>query len=265
MIAWPATPPVRRRTYKLGAMTRLLAFDTSTEAMSIALSLPDRTLAFEGVGGMLASQRLIPGILSLLAQGQVSLAQLDAIAFGSGPGAFTGLRTACSVAQGLALGSGKPVLALDSLMLVAQDALESTQAADGFDLWVAMDARMDEVYAARYRWSSTAMAQGSWHTLAAPAVYSLGALHERWHAQPPECIAGSAIDAFGERLQTGAAKLVPATRSRAAALAPLARAAWARGEVVDAALALPVYLRDKVAQTTAEREAARAAAPSVPA
>jgi tRNA threonylcarbamoyladenosine biosynthesis protein TsaB len=240
---------------KLGRMTRLLAFDTSTEVMSIALHLPDRTLRFEGEGGALASARLVPEILALLAQGGCTLAQLDAIGFGRGPGAFTGLRSACSVAQGLALGSGKPVLPLDSLLLVAQDALDASGCGDGFDCWVAMDARMDEIYAARYLWSG-----GRWQGLSAPELTRPPQLNERWVTEPPTCIAGTALAVFGERLQCGAARQQPATRSRAAALAKLALAGWRAGAAVDAALALPLYVRDKVAQTTAERDAARAAA-----
>jgi tRNA threonylcarbamoyladenosine biosynthesis protein TsaB len=230
-------------------MSRLLAFDTSTEVMSIALRQPGSTLVVDAPGGAQASARLIPEILTLLARGACRLAELDAIAFGAGPGAFTGLRTACSVAQGLALGAGKPVLAIDSLLIVAQDAAGD----DAFDGWVAMDARMDEVYAAPYRRSGAA-----WQALAAPALWTLAALNARWTAEPPVLVAGSALEAFGARLQCGAARRVPQARSRAAALAELAQQAWARGAAVDAALALPVYLRDKVALTTAEREAARA-------
>lgn len=231
-------------------MTRLLAFDTSTEVMSIALVGPDTALLVEAEGGAQASARLIPEILALLARGSCRLAELDAIAFGAGPGAFTGLRTACSVAQGLALGAGKPVLAIDSLRIVAQDA-----ASDGaFDGWVAMDARMDEVYAACYR-----TCPGGWEVRVAPALWTLPALNARWAVEPPRLVAGSALEAFGDRLGAGAAQRVSHARSRAAALAVLARAAWHAGPALDPALALPVYLRDKVALTTSEREAARVA------
>lgn len=230
-------------------MARLLAFDTSTEVMSIALDQPGTTLLHEAAGGAQASARLIPEIRALLARGACRLAELDAIAFGAGPGAFTGLRTACSVAQGLALGARKPVLPIDSLRIVAQDAAE----AGAFDGWVAMDARMDEVYAARYR-----LAGGRWELLSAPALWTLPALNARWAAEPPLLVAGSALEAFGARLACGAARRVPHPASRAAALAALARQAWEQGGAVDAALALPVYLRDKVALTTAEREAAKA-------
>jgi tRNA threonylcarbamoyladenosine biosynthesis protein TsaB len=233
-------------------MPRLLAFDTSTEAMSIALQLPDRTLTFEGDGGAQASARLIPEVMALLVRGGCTLQDLDTIGFGRGPGAFTGLRTACSVAQGFALGAGKPVLPIDSLLIVAQDALEPT--AEPLDCWVAMDARMAEIYAARYRW-----ADGRWQTVVSPCLIDVPALSAVWHHEPPACVAGSALVAFADQLRCGAARQVPQPRSRAVALAQLAQAAWEAGEAVDAALALPIYVRDKVAQTTVERDAARAA------
>jgi tRNA threonylcarbamoyladenosine biosynthesis protein TsaB len=117
-----------------------------------------------------------------------------------------------------------------------------------------MDARMDEVYAAHYR-----HAGGRWQVLDAPMLCRPDTLNAHWATAPPAFVAGTAITAFGDRLHTGAAPLRPATHSRADALARLAEAAWRDGAAVDAALALPVYLRDKVAQTTAERDAARAA------
>jgi tRNA threonylcarbamoyladenosine biosynthesis protein TsaB len=234
---------------------RLLAFDTSTEALAVALVLPGQIGVVETEGGALASARLIPEALGLLARAGCTLQQLDAIAFGRGPGAFTGLRTACSVAQGLALGAAKPVLAIDSLMLVADDACADDDGNE-IDCWVAMDARMDEIYAACFR-----RARGRWQTLRAPCLLGADALNALWQHDAPACVAGTALTVFGERLRPGpAARQVAQPRSRAAALARLAQAAWAAGEAVDAALALPVYVRDKVASTTAERAAARAVA-----
>ncbi|WOB07832.1 tRNA (adenosine(37)-N6)-threonylcarbamoyltransferase complex dimerization subunit type 1 TsaB [Piscinibacter gummiphilus] len=235
-------------------MTRLLAFDTSTDAMSLALLTPQGRRARDEAGGAKASARLLPELLAMLADAGSTLQELDAIAFGCGPGAFTGLRTACSVAQGLAFGASKPVVPVDSLLIVAQDA--RTQLADDApaELWVAMDARMDEVYAGAYRWES-----GRWTVLSAPALYSVEALNAAWQSAPPTLVAGSALDAFGERLALGAAATVPRERSRAAALIEVAAQLLAEGRTVDATHALPVYLRDKVAQTTQEREAARAA------
>src|SRR5205809_5713118 len=143
-------------------MSRLLAFDTATERMSIALGAAGRVWTHEADGGAQASATLIPAILGLLAQAQLPLHELDAIAFGRGPGAFTGLRTACSVAQGLAFGAGKPVLPIDTLLAVAEDA----RAGDApQSIWVANDARMNEVYAAHYAFNGS-----GWSTLVAPLL-----------------------------------------------------------------------------------------------
>ena len=232
-------------------MTVLLAFDTATEQMSIGLAVHGRLTVPEAPGGALASAALIPAILALLDGAHITLRELDAIAFGRGPGAFTGLRTACSVAQGLAFGTAKPVLPIDTLLAVAEDARAG--AAD-MTVWVAMDARMNEVYAAGYRFSAQ-----RWQVMAGPMLITSEALNERWRASPPQHVAGNALAAFGERLQTFGAVLLPAAMPRAAALLALAQARWDDGGAVDAALALPLYVRDKVAQTTVERDAMRAA------
>jgi len=232
-------------------MTALLAFDTATEHMSIALAAGGRVFTHESAGGALASARLIPAVMALLEEAGVSLRELDAIAFGRGPGAFTGLRTACSVAQGLAFGANKPVLPIDSLLAVAEDARGGD--AD-HTVWVTMDARMDEIYAAQYAYRSA-----QWQVLDAPRLITPAALDERWLAEPPKRVAGNALPVFADRLRAGAAMLFPQALPRATAMLPLAQALWLQGGAVDAALALPLYLRDKVAQTTLEREATRAA------
>jgi len=224
-------------------MPSLLALDSSTDTMALALVTPGQTQVFEAQGGPQASARMLPEVKALLAAAGVQMAQLDAIAFGQGPGAFTGLRTACAVAQGLAFGLDKPVLAIDSLMLVAEDA--RTQGA-GDDVWVAMDARIGEIYAAHYRW-----ADGAWGVVEAPALYKPEALAAHWGA--PVAVAGTALTEYAEALGT-LPQAWPQARSRAAALGALALAAWQRGETRDATEALPVYVRDKVALTTAERE-----------
>ncbi len=232
-------------------MNALLAFDTATEQMSIALAVGEHLWQREAAGGALASAALIPAILGLLSQAGVSLRDVDAIAFGRGPGAFTGLRTACSVAQGLAFGANKPVLPIDSLLAVAEDARAGLAAWHG---WVTMDARMDEVYAGHYRFAA-----GQWEVLGAPRLTTPQALNAQWREAPPDAVAGNALGVFGDRLQAGAARRFDAAMPRAAAMLPLARRLWAQGGAVDAAQALPTYLRDKVALTTAEREAAQAA------
>lgn len=237
------------------SMATLLALDTSTDAMALALSSPQGRWLFEGEGGAQASERLLPETLALLAQAGLQLTQLDAIAFGCGPGAFTGLRTACAVTQGLAFGAGLPVLALDSLLLVAEDArlqaLDEGESLDG-EVWVAMDARMGEIYAASYRPDGP-----RWQTLQSPALYSPAALQAAWGE--PGAIAGNALTVFATQLETGRARCWPQLRSRASALAALAAQAWNEGRQIDAAQAMPIYVRDKVALTTQERLAVRGA------
>ena len=231
---------------------KILAFDTATEQMSLALGIDaDVVAAFDAPGGSLASATLLPAILRLLAGAGVGVRDLDAIAFGRGPGAFTGLRTACAVAQGLAWGAGKPVLPVDSLLAVAETARAGRAEAR---VWALLDARMDEIYAAQY-----AHGAGGWTVVDAPALVSPEALAERWRLAPPAVLAGNALTAFGDRLPGhGAARFADAAPT-ASALLRLAARDWTAGKAVDPALALPIYLRDKVAQTTAERDAVRAA------
>jgi tRNA threonylcarbamoyladenosine biosynthesis protein TsaB len=232
---------------------RLLAIDTATDLIAVAVVDGERAFCAQEAGGARASQRLLPLVFELLQSAGLQPLQLDAVAFGRGPGAFTGLRTACSVAQGFALGAGCPVLPIDSLALVAEDARTRHGVTS---LWVAMDARMDEVYAGAYRFESD-----RWEVIHDAALFTLPALQAAWQLQPPLAIAGSALAAFDDRLPCGAARRVPEAGSdRAAALARLALAAWQQGAAIDAAQALPLYLRDKVALTTAERNAARAPA-----
>jgi tRNA threonylcarbamoyladenosine biosynthesis protein TsaB len=207
----------------------------------------------------------------LLADAGRVWANVDAIAFGRGPGAFTGLRTACSVTQGLALALDKPVIALDTLMAVAEHArLAAPSAWSAGDLvWVLQDARMDELYVAAYRWDGA-----DWQPEQAPALWSLDEPLLRW---APDGVmpgslrwVGNAARAYPDKLAALNAAITPAAGPDAslagpampagAALAALAQRAWQRGETLDAALALPLYVRDKVAQTTAERVAIKGAA-----
>ena len=251
---------------------KLLAIDSATERLALAAvddgrraagpaggSAPTRaTCAIEAVdidGGAAASAQALPALMGLLQRRGWTFGDLDAIAFGRGPGGFTGLRTACAVAQGLAFGQGLPVVPVDSLAIVAEDAARQL-AADppAGALWVLMDARMDEIYAGCYVDDGA----GGWRASVAPVLTTPEALNGLWRDAPPAVVAGSALPMFGDRLAVGAARRVPREQGRAAALGWLAAAGLARGDAVTASHALPVYLRDKVAQTTAEREAAKA-------
>ncbi|HZV91898.1 MAG TPA: tRNA (adenosine(37)-N6)-threonylcarbamoyltransferase complex dimerization subunit type 1 TsaB [Caldimonas sp.] len=230
-------------------MTALLALDTGTERMIVAVGVDDRVGIHEGPGGAKASTLLIGTIMRLLDEAAIGLRDLDAIAFARGPGAFTGLRTACSVTQGLAFGVDKPVLPIDSLLVVAENARDGARACR---VWATIDARMDQIYAAEYEFAA-----GAWLTREAPMLTDCEELHRRWQSDPPERVAGDALTVFGDRLQTGSAMRQPKAATSGRDLLALARGAWARGEGVDAALALPLYVRDKVALTTLEREARR--------
>jgi tRNA threonylcarbamoyladenosine biosynthesis protein TsaB len=243
---------------------KLLAIDSATERLAIAAvdtqatgaAAPPDGRAIELDGGMEASRRALPALLALLEGLGWRRDELGAIAFGQGPGGFTGLRTACAVAQGLACGLGLPVLAIDSLCLVAEAArVRHPQAAAAGMVWVAMDARMDEIYAAAYRWHDDA----GWQTVQAPCLVEPAALARAWAGEAPSLVAGSALAAFGDRLPAGPWVAEPQDIGRADALARLSAAAWQRGEARPAAQALPLYLRDKVALTTTEREARKAA------
>jgi tRNA threonylcarbamoyladenosine biosynthesis protein TsaB len=218
----------------------LLAFDTSTDTLSIAVQRGDACWTHDGPGGAQSSATLIPAIRALLAQAGLEFTALHAIVFGRGPGSFTGLRTACSIAQGLAFGAGVPVLPVDTLLAVAEEA----RARHGCtQVLAALDARMGEVYHAPYRW-----AEDGWH-----GTGELGLCAPEALCVPPGyTLAGNAQAAYGERLAAPSA--VPALPT-AAALLRLAPALMS--QAVPAAEALPLYVRDKVAQTTAEREAAK--------
>ena len=236
----------------------LLAIDTATEHMAIGLETPGGRWLHNAPGGAQASANLLSAVADLLARAGIGYPGLSAIAFGQGPGAFTGLRTACAVAQGLAFGVGKPVLAIDSLMVVAEDAhLQSglTGSEALCDWWVAVDARMDEVYAAHFQ-----RRPDGWQVLASAQLFSVAALAQVWAAQPPVRVAGNACSVFADRLPLARAQCWPDQADRAAALLNLARQAWLSGRTLAPAQALPVYVRDKVALTTDERAAKASAA-----
>lgn len=231
--------------------TRILAFDTATERAGAALGVGDEVISVELPGGAQASATLIPALLRLIADAGLTLRQLDAIAFGRGPGAFTGLRTACAVAQGLALGASLPVVPVDTLEALAEDArTRAVPDAPHWRVWSVLDARMDELYAAEYRFDVT-----GWETLVEPLLAKPEALALRWAADPPSAAAGEALAVFSARLDLAGLMAVPDARPRADALLRIARQRLAQGAAIDPALALPLYVRDKVALTTAERAA----------
>ena len=249
---------------------KVLALDTSTERMSVAVGVAGQVplAEHEGAGGAQSSATLIPTIQALVQQVGWTLAELDAIAFGCGPGSFTGLRTACAVVQGLAVAArpgGVPVLPISTLQAVAlQGALQWQQAHGRLPagpVMAVLDARMDEVYAACYRLEHSAAgfeARTVDMGTDVPALVNPEQL--RMPVSAPSLWAGNAHAVYAGRWPA-AWEAVPreAAWPSASAVLQLAAAAWLRGEAVPAAQAQPLYVRNKVAQTTAEREALRAA------
>lgn len=246
----------------------LIAFDTSTERMAVAVQCGGQRFTEDAPGGAAASAALLPTLQALLAHARRGMSDVAAIAFGRGPGAFTGLRTSCAVAQGLALALARPVLPIDSLLIVAEQARRQAALRADFEIGVAIDARMGEVYAARYRWQAGADAEagadadGRWSVGEAAALWAPRALAARWGQAPPDRCTGSALALFDAELQACCPRALrlEAGTARAAALLALAASALQDGAGLDAAEALPLYLRDKVALTTAERAQAAAAA-----
>ena len=220
---------------------KLLAFDTSTEACSAALGLGDAILEREELAPRRHAELILPMVDSLLQEAGLRLRDLDALAFGRGPGAFTGVRLAAGIAQGLALGAGLPVAPVSSLAALAQGATEQADA-----LLATMDARMGEIY-----WGLFEPANGGVARLAAgervsdpaavalPAGRSFFAIGSGW-----ETYGALLAERFKGRV-TGAA---PARRPRARDLLPLAQAELEQGQGLPPEQALPVYLRNEVAQ-----------------
>lgn len=249
---------------------RLLAIETSTDALSVALGSGEPGAPQwhrNGPGGAQASGSLLPMVRSVLNEAGWSLDTLDAVVFGRGPGSFTGLRTACSVAQGLAYGAqglsragGLPVLPVDTLLALAeaarQEQVDAGQSVPGV-IVALLDARMGEIYVAPY--ACQAGGPAGLAPLAPPRLCT-----------PADLPAYLQEVAAGERLLTGNVLDMDALSAlagqrlaalpTAAALLRLAPGLIAAGHTVAAQDALPLYVRDKVAQTTAERERIRLAA-----
>lgn len=243
----------------------ILAFETSSSLCSVALLSHSegrvhlRVAQHEGRNGH--AERILPMAQALMTEAGLARRDVSAIAFGQGPGGFTGLRVACGVAQGLAVALDVPVLPVDSLCAIAvRDA-----GGDPSGVHVVLqDARMNEVYAAAYRCESE-----DWVTLQAPALLAradvaawAGTESAAWAARAGAgwTVHGDALDVFpglADELEAlgavCAARRDEPVRAHAATVARLAARAWQQGQRFDAAQAAPAYVRDKVAYTTIER------------
>ena len=249
-----------------------LAIETSTDILSLAIASTQgdnsQVWAHTSQGGAKSSQMVLPEIVRLMDEAQMRFADLTAVVFGKGPGSFTGLRTACSVAQGLAFGAGVPVLPIDTLLAVAEDARyqnvqkkqqQTQQQLDQLDqldqlsqqpqrFFVAMDARMDQVYTAAYEWRS------EWQCVQEPSVNSPEniSIPTEWKDLAFTTV-GNAWDAFAARWPAELSGQHMFAMPTAQALLRLSLVTFGQGLAVQPEDALPRYIRDKVAQTTQER------------
>ncbi|MDR3086658.1 MAG: tRNA (adenosine(37)-N6)-threonylcarbamoyltransferase complex dimerization subunit type 1 TsaB [Azoarcus sp.] len=219
---------------------RLLAFESSCERASVALVLEGEARVRWLEGSANHSEGMLAAVRALLADANLGLGALDALAFGAGPGAFTGLRLACGVAQGLALGAGLGVIPVCSLEALAARSPWPCAL-------VAMDARMGEIYHGRYR-----VENGRALELAAPACCAPGSLplpEGQWFGL------GSAFAAYEAELARARAVLSGCDPQAVPDAGAVARQAALRGRagIVSAERAVPLYVRDKVAFTMAER------------
>lgn len=220
----------------------ILALETSTELGSCALWHDGQLTERLCPAGRPHSETLLPLVRELLQEAGVNVGQLDAIAFGVGPGAFTGLRVACGVAQGLAVAGNIPLLPVTSL-----EAMAATSGAER--VLALLDARMGEVYAGAYQRMADAYVLQGEIRLAAPGEVGIPEA-AGWQA------CGNALRAYPalrQRLEAAAVPMRDDILPGAAQLACLAVPRFLRGEGIDAALAAPLYVRDKVARTVAER------------
>lgn len=235
-------------------MTHILAIDTSSAWCSVALSLKDATpvIRHQKVSAG-ASHLLLPWVQELLSEASIELTDLDAIAIGVGPGAFTGVRLGVAAVQGLATAACLPVLPVVSLDAIASQLVQTpafiTSRAQSFV--IAVDARMDEVYWASYRVGSNLLPtrQNDIH-LTAPEDVDLTQI---------DFLAGSGITEFGDRLFAGAPNPFSSTHLdssigvNALGVLACARDMWSQGLQQDIHLLEPLYIRNKVALTSAER------------
>ncbi len=224
---------------------KILALETSTEYCSAALWRDGPAGDRVELAGQKHSELLLPMIDGLLRDANLKLSDMDGIAFGAGPGSFTGVRIACGVAQGLALGAHLPVVGVCTLEALAQRC--------GHDRVIAaLDARMAEVYHAAYEKRGDA-----WQAICAPSLclpeHAPRVQGTGWFG------AGSGFNAHGDVLRAYYAEKLAGIDAQAvplaSAIAALAAPLFVAGKGMDAAEALPLYLRDKVALKTSERAA----------
>ncbi|GAB7523787.1 tRNA (adenosine(37)-N6)-threonylcarbamoyltransferase complex dimerization subunit type 1 TsaB [Paraburkholderia sp. 2C] len=249
----PAASDISSASVSQGAAALSSALSSASSLASRDAFHEPRVWSRHESTGAVSSTRLLPAIRELFDEAGYMLRACNAIAFGAGPGSFTGLRTATGVAQGLAFGLGCPVVPIGTLAACAESARRRDPSATR--VLAALDARMDEVYWADYAWDD---ALQDWRAVRAAA---LDAPERIVAPDVPYTLAGNAAAVFGARLAVaaGARAIDGEALPHALPIAFAAWRAWRAGRAVPADRAAPEYVRDKVALTTAERLAAKAA------
>lgn len=226
---------------------KILALDTATENCSAALFIKGTFFEREQLLGRGAAEVILPLVQELLAAAAVALRDLDAIAFGRGPGGFTGVRLAASVTQGLAFGAGLRVVPVSDLQALAQRVLNAEPAT--VRVLAGLDARMRELYWGAFERSHAGLAVAAApECVLAPEQVSLPAA---WSTPPAPIGAGSGFDAYPQlssRLAGRLGGVRAGVLPRAREIAQLAVAEVAAGRLLAPRDAIPVYLRDNVAQ-----------------
>lgn len=258
MDASPPGPTARTA----GRGPTLLAFELATAACSVALLHEGRLLARHEVAPRRHAELALPWADALLAEAGLAKSRIDALAVGIGPGAFTGVRLALGLVQGIALGLDRPVLPVSTLAALAEPFL-----AEG-PVLAAIDARMGELYLAAFRAGAEGLPEDSGDPRLLPLAAAGPALAGLWRGRDEAAQTG-AWQAVGSGFAAGDGawwapwaarfgRVLPAALPTASAVARLARQDWQAGRAVAAASIEPVYLRDKVALTALEQQAARA-------
>lgn len=222
---------------------KLLAFDTATEACSVALNLDGDVIERFELTPRRHSRDLLPMIEDILAQAGLSLNQLDALAFGRGPGAFTGLRVATAMVQGLAFAVDLPVVPVSTLAALAQQGLRERRASKVLSV---IDARMDEVYWGGFSESEGLMVPVIAETVTAPERVVTPVMEGHWFGM------GSGWS-FRNRLPAVVIDFRIEVWPHAHDIALLAATDFKQGKGLPAEQAMPVYLRDRVALKKSER------------
>ena len=228
---------------------KILALETATEACSVALYIDGDSIEKYEVAPRRHAELVLPMADALIAEAGIAKAALDAIAVGRGPGAFTGVRLAIAMAQGLALALDRPVVPVSTLAALALGAAAHRRGT----VLAAIDARMGELYAGAFAIDGDGLVQA----IGEEILVKPDAL-----ARPEGDVVGigSGFATYGDVLSARLAPLVAVDGEalpHASAIAKLAARAFARGEAVDAGAAQPVYLRDKVALTLEEQGKSR--------